>query len=72
MPRSAGRSDRESVQVIYHGETEKAWRVEALHGPAIAWVPKSQCALMPEDPNVGDECWLMIPQWLLEKTQLGG
>ncbi len=70
MSRVEGRSDRESIKVTYHRETEKAWLVSAEHGNDEVWIPKSQCDLMPEYPDPGEDCWLMIPQWLLNKCGL--
>jgi hypothetical protein len=71
MPRTEGRSDRESIQVTYLGESSsgKAWKVCLVGKTSECWVPISQCALVPENPSEGDTVWLMIPQWLLAKTE---
>lgn len=69
MGRVTGKSDRESIQVTYLTETDKAWKVCAVGKTAEVWVPMSQCELIPENPNRGDTCWLMIPQWLLDKNE---
>jgi hypothetical protein len=67
MPRTEGRSDSESLKVLFLGATDKAWKVAAVGKREECWVPISQCELVPANPNEGDECWLMIPQWLLRQ-----
>ena len=66
-----GSSDRESIRVTYLGESAsgKAWKVCAHGRTEEVWVPVSQCELVPENPSVGSDVWLMIPQWLLAKHE---
>lgn len=71
MPRTEGRSDSESIKVIFMGTSGsgKAWKVAAVGKTDETWVPVSQCELVPSNPNEGDECWLMIPKWLLDQKE---
>lgn len=67
-----GNSDRETVKVKLIRETDQAWQVESAEGrrrTTREWVPKSQCDISPEDARPGQECWLMIPAWLLDKKE---
>jgi len=63
--------DRESIKVMYLGTSAsgKAWKVAALGKREETWVPVSQCELVPPNPNEGAECWLMIPQWLIDQKE---
>ena len=73
MARTEGRSDSESLKVTFMGTSAsgKAWRVAAVGKTDEVWVPVSQCELVQANPSEGDECWLMIPQWLLrDKPEL--
>ena len=67
---SKAEGERESVRVTLIHETEKAWLVSADGSNEEVWLPKSQCDLVPENSNPGDDCWLMIPKWLAEKLSL--
>lgn len=67
-------SDRESIEVIYHGTSAsgKAYKVEKTGSAnsSPVWVPVSQCDLVPKEPAEGATCWLMIPMWLAIKSEL--
>lgn len=67
-----GNSDRETIKVKVIRETDAAWCVrnaEGLRDPPEVWVPKSQCDLSPADARPGQECWLLVPGWLVEKKE---
>lgn len=75
MPRTEGRSDRESYKGTVIRETEKAWLFDADtldDGPI--WLPRSQCTWVPDsaesDQTLGGGGWMMVPDWLAREKGL--
>ena len=74
MPRTHGRSDRESFKGSLIRETEKAWLFDADDLPPNSdpvWLPKSQCDWHPDEGEaIGDGGWMLIPDWLAREKGL--
>lgn len=58
------RSNLEDIEVVVRRETEKAWGVVDPGGPALIWLPKSECEISDHDERSG-RATLTAPDWLL-------
>lgn len=68
---TSGRSDVYDVELVYHYETERAYKVsEGGDEGAAVWLPKSQVECDEPDPGVGQVIGFAVPAWLLEEKGL--
>ncbi len=64
-------SDRNPHNVLYEGESEKAYKVRPEGSTKSVWLPKSQCCLDDEvTPKRGSFHRIWVPDWLAEKAGL--
>ena len=65
------KSDRNPYQVMYEGESEKAYKVCQQGKTEAIWLPKSQCQLDDDiEPKRGSFYRIWVPDWLAEKSGL--
>lgn len=72
MPRTEGRSDRESFRDTLIRETEKAYffAPDQWVNDKI-WLPKSQCQWVPDGGEAkGNGGYMLIPEWLYRQHDL--
>lgn len=72
MPRTEGRSDRESFKGSVIRETEKAFLFDPDEAGAeigTVWLPKSQCSWHPDEGEANGG-WMLIPDWLAKEKGL--
>lgn len=75
MPRTEGRSDRESFKGSVIRETEKAFLFDPdKSADGAIWLPRSQCTWVPDskesDQVVTNGGWMLIPDWLAKEKGL--